>query len=288
MSRPAFIRQPGPPQAERLVAIEARGRAFSLTLPAGRPLLAAVAEGFAREGFESGALRLGALALGPFAYVTPALSQTAEHAAFYSPTFRPADVTRLGAGAMTFGLRDGAPFFHAHALWREADGKACGGHILPEETVLAAPAEVEAFGLDGARFESTVCPETNFRLFEPVPAPRRDVFAPARALAARLRPNRDLAGALEQLCAERGLARARLRGGVGSTIGAAFTDGRVLANFATEVFIEDGRIATGAQGPRAALDIGLVDHTGATARGRLTRGDNPVLMTFELALEAPA
>ena len=48
-------------------------------------------------------------------------------------------MTRLKIGAMTFGQRDGAPFFHCHALWTEADGRAGGGHILPEETLVAEP-----------------------------------------------------------------------------------------------------------------------------------------------------
>jgi len=34
------------------------------------------------------------------------------------------------------------------------------------------------------------------------------------------------------------------------------------------------------------LDIVLVDYTGVIAEGRLMRGDNPVLMTMELVLEA--
>jgi hypothetical protein len=34
----------------------------------------------------------------------------------------------------------------------------------------------------------------------------------------------------------------------------------------------------------ATIDGALVDYTGATAEGMLTRGDNPVLMTFELVL----
>jgi hypothetical protein len=77
----------------------------------------------------------------------PALSKTGANAAFYSDTFRPAGVTRLRIGAMTLGMRDGAPFFHCHALWTEAGGRAGGGHILPEETVVAEPFAVEAFGL---------------------------------------------------------------------------------------------------------------------------------------------
>ena len=54
--------------------------------------------------------------------------------------------------AMTLGQRDGAAFFHCHALWTEADGHVDGGHILPEETIVAEPFEADAFGLDGAVF----------------------------------------------------------------------------------------------------------------------------------------
>jgi hypothetical protein len=36
----------------------------------------------------------------------------------------------------------------------------------------------------------------------------------------------------------------------------------------------------------AVLDIALIDYTGGIGEGRLIRGDNPVLMTMELVLEA--
>src|SRR5947209_10842436 len=127
------IVQPGPPAVERIQWVEARGRAFTFTLQAGLPLLEAARRGFASEGFASGVLSMSGGALGPFAYVMPALSKTGENAAFYSDTFRPAGITRLKIAAMTFGMRDGAPFFHCHALWTEADGSNGGGHILPEE-----------------------------------------------------------------------------------------------------------------------------------------------------------
>jgi len=68
---------------------------------------------------------------------------------------------------MTLGLRDGAPFFHCHGLWTEADGRASGGHMLPDETIVAEPFAVEAFGLDGAMFTAEPDPETNFKLFGP-------------------------------------------------------------------------------------------------------------------------
>src|SRR6476646_11381473 len=98
----------------------------------------------------------------------PALSKTPHYAAFYSYTFRPPDVVRLDMAAMTLGERDGAAFFHCHGLWREADGRISGGHMLPEETVVAEPFEVEAFGIDGAMFAAEPDPETRFKLFGPV------------------------------------------------------------------------------------------------------------------------
>src|SRR6516225_8903880 len=146
------IRQPGATVAPRTQWVEARGHAFSFTLEAGLPLLEAARRGFAAAGFAGGVLNFRGGVLGPFAYVMPALSRTGESAAFYSETFRPQGVTRLRLGSMTLGRRDGAPFFHCHALWTEADGRASGGHILPEETIVAEPFEVEAFGVDGALF----------------------------------------------------------------------------------------------------------------------------------------
>src|SRR5271156_4972601 len=144
------IEQPGLPNPVRIQWVEARARAFSFTLQAGLPLLEAARRGFAAEGFAGGVLNIRHGALGPFAYVMPALSKTGENAAFYSDTFYPVGITRLKLASMTLGARDGAPFFHCHGLWSEADGRLSGGHVLPEETIVAEPFGVEAFGIDGA------------------------------------------------------------------------------------------------------------------------------------------
>src|ERR1700736_4379156 len=227
------IAQPGPPTPERIQWVAARGRAFAFTLEAGLPLLEAARRGFAEEGFAGGTLNIRGGALGPFAYVMPALSKTGENAAFYSDSFRPAGITRLKMGAMTLGQRDGAAFFHCHALWTEACGRRGGGHILPEETTIAEPFEVEAFGLDGAVFMAEPDPETNFKLFGPVASATTSAKTTSRAYALRLRPNQDFAGALEAFCTERGIVHAKLHGGVGSTIGARFANGGVVEPFAT-------------------------------------------------------
>jgi predicted DNA-binding protein with PD1-like motif len=280
------IAQPGPPARERIQWVEVRGRAFSFTLEAGVSLLEAARRGFAAAGFAGGVLSAKGGALGPFAYVMPALSRNGANAAFYSDTFRPEGVSRLKLAAMTLGERDGAPFFHCHGLWTEADGDLHGGHILPEETVVAEPFEVAAFGIDGATFVAEPDPETNFKLFGPVGSPASDAKTTNRAFALRLRPNQDFACALEKFCRQHGILRARLHGGVGSTIGARFTDGRSLVPFATELAVRSGIIAPGADGTlEAELDIALVDYLGGIAEGTLVRGDNPVLMTMELVLE---
>jgi predicted DNA-binding protein with PD1-like motif len=280
------IVQPGPPAPERIQWVEARGRAFSFALEAGLPLLEAARRGFAAAGFAGGVLNIRGGALGPFAYVMPALSKTGENAAFYSDAFRPAGITRLKLAAMTLGERDGAPFFHCHGLWTEADGRINGGHILPEETVVAEPFTAEAFGVDGAVFAAEHDPETNFKLFGPIARAALGPETTSRAFALRLRPNQDFAGALEMFCRRHGIFRARIHGGVGSTIGARLTDGRSVVPFATELAVSSGILTPGASGVlEAQLDIALVDYLGGIAEGRLIRGDNPVLMTMELVLE---
>jgi predicted DNA-binding protein with PD1-like motif len=126
-------------------------------------------------------------------------------------------------------------------------------------------------------------------LFGPVPSAASGANATSRAYALRLRPNQDFAGALETFCHEHAISRAKLHGGVGSTIGARFVDGRSVEPFATELAVRAGVIVPGAGGlPEATLDIALVDYTGGMAVGRLVRGDNPVLMTMELVLEVLA
>ncbi|QEL25601.1 DNA-binding protein [Bosea sp. F3-2] len=280
------IEQPGTGAPERVQWAECHGLVFPMTLQAGLPLLEAVRRSFAAAGFVSGVAKLDGLKLAPFAYVMPALSKTPEHAAFYSETFRPAGVSQVEVGAMTFGQRDGAPFFHAHALWTEGSARRSGGHILPDETVVAETITLPAVGLDGAAFVAEPDSETNFKLFGPKLAALLDATRNGRFFALRVKPNVDFCGALEAFCTERGIREALIHGGVGSTIGARFADGGAVENFATEVAITEGRIADGGEGLRAAIDVALVDYRGGLASGRLVRGDNPVLMTFELVLEA--
>ncbi len=295
------VRQPGPVAPERIVFARGSARPVECVLEAGLTLLDAVRRVFADAGCASGVLDIEGGAFGPLHYVMPALSATPDHAAFYSETFRPAGACPLRDGRITFGVRDGAPFLHCHAFWCEADGAAHGGHVLPADSVVAAPIRARAWLLDGMAFETAPDAETNFSLFGPVAhgaapcdANQGDANqggagrkAAGSWFGVRLRPNVDITGALEAFCVDHGIRSATVRGGVGSIVGARFADGRRVEAFATELFIRDGRIAPGPEGtPEAAVDVALVDHLGGLAEGRLQRGRNPVLMTVELVLEA--
>ncbi len=59
---------------------------------------------------------------------------------------------------MTLGQARRRAVLSLPGLWTEADGRVNGGHILPEETVVAEPFAVEAFGIDGAVFRGGAGP----------------------------------------------------------------------------------------------------------------------------------
>ena len=73
-----------------------------------------------------------------------------------------------------------------------------------------------------------------------------------------------------------------MRGSLGSLIGARFTDGRTRR-----------RLRNGSAGARgvlrdgvAELEMLVADMQGNVHEGLLVRGDNPVLITFDLVLES--
>ena len=277
---------PGPIAAERAVVVPVGSTAIDATLPAGCLLLDALAALLVSRGVESACVTLLGGAFGPFAYVIPALSPDAAHAAFYSETFRPAGRTQLDAAAVTVGFRAGRPFFHCHGRWTEADGRQGCGHVLPDDTVIAAPITVHGVGIIGARFEVVADPETGFGLFMPIASGTPLPPGAKPAVALRLAPNQDLVEALERAGAAEGFDRAVLHGGVGSIIGARFADGTEIASFATELLVRGCTVRCGEGGPSTEIDIAIVDLHGNIGGGQLVAGDNPVLMTFEGLLEA--
>lgn len=274
-----MLRQPGPALQPRTVGLPGTARPLAFTLEPGLTLLEAVARPLRAAGFASAVLELAGGGFGPFAYVMPAPSPDASHAAWYSAAQLPAGGARLERGCVTFGERAGEPWLHAHATWQEAAGRR-GGHVLPEETRIAAPVAARAWGLEGLGFAVAADAETNFPLFGPVAAPPG--AGQIRVVALRIRPNEDLCDALAALCRQHGFARAILRGSLGSLVGARFADGRSVPDYATELLVTEGRI--GPDGARVA--VALADMAGRVHEGVLLPGRNPVCITFEGVLEA--
>jgi hypothetical protein len=171
--------------------------------------------------------------------------------------------------------------------------------VLPADAIVTkADQPICAWALVGAAFDVVPDAETRFNLFKPRPTQTRHqdgaidesgANGPAStrpALALRLPPNVDVCTALETVCRDRGIRSATVRGGVGSTVGVTFDDGRDVEAFVTETLVRQGRVTTDANGElRAEVDVTLIDYLGGRHQGRLARGINPVLVTFELVLE---
>ena len=278
------IEHPGPAHAERVQSIPTAVRQVEIELPRGESLLDSLSAAVAAKGATSAVFSLHGGSLAPMAFFMPAESKSPDHAVYFSDRFEAIGAARLESGCVTFGLRDGQPWLHCHAVWTESDGRRRCGHISPAESKIAEPIRLSAWLIDGADFVVSADAETNFSLFQPAVIPNHNIDI--NALVVRVRPNEDLCTSLENACMAHGIRNARVRGGVGSLVGAAFDDARTVEPFVTEVFIRKGLVAPGPDGAlRADVDISLVDYTGQMAEGRLTRGQNPVLVTFEIVLE---
>ena len=281
------IQHPGQPSQQRIAAQQVELEPFSLEIPAHTSLMQAVAQSMQGIGAQCATFRMQGGGFEPFSYVMPALAKTSAHAVYFSDTYPVEGAVRLETASVTFGQRDGKPWLHSHAIWIEASGRRHCGHLLPDDIQVSHPIHAQGVAVHGATF--TVCPdgETNFTLFVPLKSMARPAQTPrSKGYVLRVAPNIDMCTALETFCRERGITHAKIQGGVGSTVGAVFDDGRVVEPFVTELLIRNGDVFTNAAGQmQAQLDVSMVDYKGGVSEGRLARGQNPVLVTFELALE---
>jgi predicted DNA-binding protein with PD1-like motif len=278
--------QPGPAAAERLTITPGKLRQFSVTLEAGIPVNQAIGRAMLAQGCRSGVLELQGCVFHPLRFVMPAPSPDAQHAAYYSEVHEAAGPARCEQLRVTYGEKDGDPFTHLHGSWMGEDGHRQAGHILPLEAMLAEPTPALAWAIEEAGFTIRRDAETNFSLFKP--AVWQDASGTPTGALVKIQPNEDACTALEEACRRLGWTSARIRGGVGSLVGVRFADGTSMERIPTEVLVRQGCVqadpATGA--PVARLDLLAVDDAGFIGSGIILRGDNPVLMTFELLLTA--
>lgn len=257
-------------------------RAKVLLVP-GQSLAAAVGAAAAELGIKAGAITLSGARLDPVRYVMPTYARTPEHVAYYSDTYAPAEGFTLEFATATFGFRDGGPFLHCHALWRDAAGMLCGGHILPLDTTLAEPLEAELTGTGAAVMRAEFDPETRFTLFRPFAT--GSTAEQGRFITAHIRPNEDFLTAIERIALRHGIRQGRILSGIGSTVGVVFEDGTAVEEIPTELLITEGQITNTNGTPRADVTMILIDAQGRLLSGRPARNLNPVLICAELFIE---
>ena len=268
--------QPGPVQPVRIDSIGGDLTPLRFILRAGLTLTEALTGPLVEAGFQSATLVVKGGALNPFRYVMPGPADDASHVAYFTAPRAPEGVTRIEQANATFGWMDEKPFLHCHAAWMEPDGSRRGGHILPGDSVVCEETCVEAWGFRDIRVATAPDLETNFTLFQP-----SGTSAPGNAVFARVKPNEDITEALACIAASYGMRDAVVRGSLGSLIGACFTGDSVVHDHATEVLVRHGTVRDG----KAELHVLVVDMAGHVHDGVLTRGQNPVCITFDLVLE---
>jgi predicted DNA-binding protein with PD1-like motif len=282
------IRHPGPADPNRIDSFAAPSRSLDFTLASGLHLLDAVATPLEAAGLTGAGVIFKNVRFKPFRYVLPAYAPDAEHVAYYSATHAPEEEIEVACANLTYGRKDGGPFLHCHAMWRDRSGRMCGGHVLPSEAVVSAPGHAVAFGTAWIAMVSQFDPETKFTLFRPITPEGAETESKAepRCVLARLKPNVDLIEGIEEVCRRHDIRNAAVRSGVGSIVGTEFEDGRMIHEHPTEILVLGGRIAPDHNGRvRADLSIAVADTKGDLHEGKPIRGRNPVLICFELVLE---
>lgn len=271
------VLQPGPIRESRMDLVACQGREIEVTLADGIALEEAVARALAPLEAHSAWLELVDASVTALSYVLPAEAPDDAHVAWYSDPerFERGEIKALG---MIVGVHNGVSFLHGHGTWAPEGGAVAMGHILAPQTVLAAPAKARGIALFGAEFSRRHDAETNFELFHVDHKAHTD----GGYAALRLLPNQDLQTGLDAACAALGWSSARVHG-IGSVNMPRFDDGRALPSRPTEFLVRDAMAgAAGEAGPDVVI-VGK-ENTGILT-GRLSRGENSVLVTAELVLK---
>ena len=272
--------QPGPVHPQRTDSFVGQPQPIEFVLEPGQSLNAALTAPLVAAGMQCATITFSGGTLSPFHYVLPGPPDGPQHVAYFSAPHAATGETRVELACATFGWSGSEPLVHIHGAWIEPDGTRRGGHMLPMQCIVARPMPARACGFADVRMAALPDAETNFTLLQP----QGNAHGPAPGIVARVRPNEDITLALESIAAQHGIRDAVVHGSVGSLIGAHFTSGQIVDDFATEVLVRGGTLRNGA----ASLDLVVADMQGRVHTGTLMRGENPVLITFDLVLESRA
>lgn len=297
-SLPRALPHPGPRLEPRIQAFGTQALSALRTLRSGERLSDELLTVTSELGVKSSSVLILSGALAPLHYCFPAEGD-GQHAAWFSSEHITKEA-RMVRGASTVGTRQGEPFTHSHLRWTDGQSATRGGHIWPD-TVVGSPAPtVAVLGLCNVGWESVDDSETMMPTFRPYRlGPEQAALEAAEdkmrneraisAVVARVLPDEDITEAVVAVAHSAGFARAAVRVGLGSLVGACFfgpSRGTVTTvdGPATEVIHLSGIVDArpGAEGN--VLTCTVVDRHGKVHSGILVPGENPVAVTFELTV----
>lgn len=279
----------GPRHPERLISVLAGADGRLVRFDRASTLSEALHDALRASGASSGFAELFGVRLSRVVFVHPTTGDGVRRAVSFTSAKQQLDVEVVQASAM-IGARFGADFVHCHAMWRDREGGLHGGHLLAGTLVEPGSGFAVVHAVRGADLVSDDDPETLMPTFTPHPSDRArsGTEEPVPTIIARVLPNEDLTDAAIELARRAGYAKAVVRAGTGSLIGADFAPGadgrrRIIDGPATEVISVNGVVDVAAG--TAELSATLVDRHGQLHAGSLAAGANPAAVTFELVLQ---
>lgn len=279
------LKHPGPVSEERIVSKEGAVRIVEIRLKKGVKLIDAVSQVLEPAGIRGAGIRFQNLKLAPVSYVMPTYSPDDQHVAFYSGTYTIPEGISIDYANATYGIRDGLPFMHFHGLWKDG-GLQKGGHILPADSTVAEDGTAIAYCAKSVEINSLYDNETNFTIFKPQKESEsgcRD--AERRCVIATVKANEDLLDAIASICQAHQISNGSIWTGIGSIVGGNFENGIIVEEIPTEVITLNGQMITDEDGRlQVHYEIALIDAQGTIHFGSLRRGENPVLILFELVI----
>ncbi len=276
-----WIRHPGKEVHPRYTLLPCGVQPAKLQLKAGENLQDTVGQAVEAEGADGACAILDGLSFSTMPYVMPDGPVDDEHAAWYSETHI-ATNAKLEKGTASVGKRDGSWFLHSHAMWHAEETGL--GHLLNEQCIIAEDCTIDTWLLRGARLEVAHDSETNFFLFGPVgTSPKGQLEETRRGGLLTIRPHEDVRTTIETACSELRFENASIYG-IGSLIGAAFSNSSPMSAQMSEIFLLQGCEVRGRKCTN--LPMTCVDPWGRSFSGDLLANQGPVCVTFELLIVA--
>lgn len=295
---PRSLPHPGPRSTQRIRAFPTRTLSAIRTLRSGERLSDELLSVTSALGVEYSSIEILSGALAPLHYCFPAEGD-GQRAAWFSSEHTTREA-RMIRGSATVGFRQGEPFTHSHLSWMDEQDAPRGGHLWPD-TIVGSPApRVAILGLCDIGWESVDDSETKMPTFQPYSlGPEQTLLETVEdatpteggvtAVVARVLPDEDITEAVRTVAYNAGFARATVRVGLGSLIGACLFDHSrdivtTVEGPATEVIHLGGIVDTRVGAEDNMLSCTLVDRQGEVHNGTLVPGENPVAVTFELTI----